>query len=60
MAQQPKGMKRMNINVDQTLHDRFKAATAAQGKDMTTVLMKFIEEYVEKHFPGGGSKKGRR
>lgn len=59
MAQQPKGMKRMNINVDQTLHDQFKAATAAQGKDMTTVLMKFIEDYVEKHFPGG-LKKGRR
>jgi hypothetical protein len=58
MANQPK-VKRMNINVEASLHDAFKAATAAQGKDMTTVLMQFIEQYVEKHLPGH-LKKGRR
>jgi hypothetical protein len=58
MASQLK-VKRMNINVDTSLHDAFKAATAAQGKDMTTVLMQFIEQYVEKHLPGQ-LKKGRR
>ena len=48
--QQP-GIKRMNINVEVQLHDRFKAATAAQGKNMTDVLMEFIQKYVEQHLP---------
>ena len=34
----------------------FKATTAAQGKNMTDVLMDYIRQYVEKH----GSQKGRR
>jgi ParG len=42
-------VKRMNINVEVSLHDAFKAATAAQGENMTDVLMKFIEDYVAKH-----------
>lgn len=41
--------KRMNLNVEVELHDAFKAATAAQGKNMTDVLMEFIEQYVEKN-----------
>lgn len=48
--QQPE-IKRMNINVEVRLHDRFKAATAAQGKNMTDVLMQFIKEYVQKNLP---------
>jgi ParG len=43
------GMKRMNINVETGLHNAFKAATAAQGVDMTTALLEFIEDYVVKH-----------
>ena len=39
----------MNINVETGLHNAFKAATAAQGVDMTTVLLEFIEDYVVKH-----------
>jgi hypothetical protein len=39
----------MNINVEVSLHDAFKAATAAQGENMTDVLMKFIEDYVARH-----------
>ena len=31
-------VKRMNINVEVSLHDRFKAATAAKGENMTDVL----------------------
>jgi len=31
------------------LHNAFKAATAAQGVDMTTVLMQFIQNYVGKY-----------
>ena len=49
----------MNINVEVSLHNAFKATTAAKGTDMTTVLLEFIQSYVAKH----GSvtpKKGRR
>jgi hypothetical protein len=43
------GVKRVNINVETGLHNAFKAATAAQGVDMTTVLMEFIQQYVGKY-----------
>jgi hypothetical protein len=39
----------LNINVETGLHNAFKAATAAQGVDMTTVLMEFIQQYVGKY-----------
>ncbi len=42
-------IKRMNLNVDIVLHDAFKAATAAQGKKMTDVLIEFIRLYVKEH-----------
>jgi hypothetical protein len=42
------GVKRMNLNVPIELHNSFKAATAALGLDMTTVLLEFIESYVSK------------
>ncbi|HEY1159930.1 MAG TPA: plasmid partition protein ParG [Terracidiphilus sp.] len=44
-----KGIKRVNINVEVNLHNAFKAATAAQGVDMTTVLLEFIQKYVGKY-----------
>ena len=43
------GIKRMNLNVPIELHNSFKATTAMQNQDMTTVLLKFIKEYVSKH-----------
>jgi hypothetical protein len=46
-------IKRMNINIEATLHDQFKAATAARGENMTDVLLEFIEEYVAKNAPSG-------
>jgi hypothetical protein len=46
MAEQK--VKRMNINVEVTLHDAFKAGTAARGENMTDVLLRFIEDYVAK------------
>jgi hypothetical protein len=51
----------MNINVEAGLHAAFKSATAARGENMTDILMKFIEDYVNKHTPGGlkPAKKGR-
>ena len=49
----------MNVNIEINLHNAFKAATAARGADMTTVLQQFIESYVAKH-GSVTSKKGRR
>ena len=43
----------MNLNVPVELHNRFKAATAAQGLNMTDVLMDFIKDYVAKSSPKG-------
>lgn len=54
------GVKRVNINLEISLHNAFKAATAAQGVDMTTVLQQFIENYVAKHGSTIPQKKGRR
>ncbi len=52
-------VKRMNLNVEVSLHDAFKAATAAQGKNMTDTLLEFIQEYVKK-YGVQPVKKGRR
>ena len=43
------GTKRVNINVEVKLHNAFKATTAAQGTDMTTILLEFIQSYVARH-----------
>ena len=53
------GIKRVNINIPTELHNSFKASTAAQGLEMTVVLLAFIEGYVAKHGPTP-QKKGRR
>ncbi len=50
----------MNINVEVNLHNAFKAATTAQGVDMTTVLMEFIQNCVARHGSVISQKKGRR
>lgn len=53
------GVKRVNINIPVGIHNSFKAATAAQGENMTDVLLEFIEEYVKKH-EASQARKGRR
>ena len=50
----------MNLNVEIGLHNRFKSVTAAQGLDMTTVLLEFIQSYVEKYGQNSKQPKGRR
>ncbi len=45
----------MNLNVPVQLHNDFKSVTAAQGQNMTDVLLDFIRAYVAKN-----SAKGRR
>ena len=46
----------MNVNVPLELHNSFKSATAAQGDNMTDVILEFIRNYVDKH----SSKPNRR
>jgi hypothetical protein len=46
-AQQEPQVKRMNLNVPLELHNSFKSLTAAQGKNMTDVLLEFIQQYVK-------------
>jgi hypothetical protein len=53
--QQP--VKRMNLNVPLDLHNTFKSLTAAQGQNMTDVLIQYIQEYVDDH---SVKPKGRR
>ena len=53
------GLKRVNINVEVNLHNAFKATAAAQGTDMTTVLMEFIQSYVATYVSITPTKKGR-
>jgi len=38
--------KRVNVNLEASLHDRFKATAASQGRQMTEILIEFIERYV--------------
>jgi hypothetical protein len=47
----------MNMNVPIELHNSFKSATAAQGQNMTDVLLEYIQNYVTKLSP---KPKGRR
>jgi hypothetical protein len=49
----------MNLNVPIELHNNFKSVTASQGKNMTDVLLEFIQNYVDKH-GAMPPKKGRR
>jgi hypothetical protein len=51
-----KRLKRMNLNVEVELHNRFKSITAAQGLDMTTVLLRYIQSYIDKYAPKGRRK----
>lgn len=37
----------MNLNVPLELHNNFKSLTAAQGLNMTDVLLEFIQQYVK-------------
>jgi hypothetical protein len=52
------GTKRMNLNVPIELHNAFKSTTAGQGKNMTDVLLEYIQKYVADHSPL--KPKGRR
>ena len=55
---EPEQVKRMNLNVPIELHNSFKSLTAAQGQNMTDVLLEFIRDYVVKY--SSSKPKGRR
>jgi ParG protein len=57
-AEEPQPVKRMNVNIPLELHNSFKSITAAEGLNMTDVLVEFIREYVGKYSPK--QQKGRR
>ncbi|MDT7815832.1 MAG: ParG [Acidobacteriaceae bacterium] len=57
---QVKELKRLNIHIDVELHNAFKAVTAAQGKEMSPVLIDFIKKYIAEHMPAAFPKKGGR
>ena len=42
-------IKRLNINLELSLHNAFKAATAARGENMTDVLLAYIRKYVDSY-----------
>jgi ParG len=42
-------IKRVNINLELSLHNAFKAATAARGENMTDVLLEYIRDYVARY-----------
>ncbi len=59
-TQPPKGHKRLNLNIDSELLNRFKAAAALDGITMSDVLVEFIQRYIQTHGPGKRPKKSRR
>ncbi len=51
------GLKKLNLNLPEEVHNQFKAATASQGKSMSEVLEAFVRDYIRQHERQG--KKGR-
>lgn len=49
MAKKEEEIKRLNVNLPISLHNGFKAATAARGENMTDILIEFIRNYVDKY-----------
>ena len=48
-AKEGTGIKRLNVNISTELHRSFKSATAAQGLDMTDLILEWIQKYVDKN-----------
>ena len=48
-AKEGTGIKRLNVNISEELHRRFKSVTAAQGLEMTDVILEWIQKYVDKN-----------
>lgn len=55
----PQEVKRLNVEIPVDLHDAFKAALAAEGKKINSVIVAFIRQYVEQRQTSrrGGTRK---
>ncbi len=49
MTMPPEGTVRLNLNIDKSLHNRFKIACVVNGQRMTEVVLELIEAYVKQH-----------
>lgn len=47
------GLKKMSLNIPPDLHRAFKVAAAAQGKEMTELILEFVRDYVRRYAPTG-------
>lgn len=54
----PPRQKRFNMHLPQELHEAFKATTAAEGKQMSDVVLEFIRNYVEARQPDRRRRRG--
>ena len=43
----------MSLIIPPDLHRAFKVAAAAQGKEMTELILEFIQDYVQRYAPAG-------
>jgi predicted HicB family RNase H-like nuclease len=56
-----KEVKRMSLIIEPELHRAFKVACAAEGKEMSEVLIAYIKQFVKEHLPAARpSKKAGR
>ena len=49
MAKKEEEIKRLNVNLPVSLHNAFKATSAAKGENMTDIIVQSIKLYVEKY-----------
>jgi len=43
------GLKRLNVNISEQLHRQFKSVSAANGLEMTDLILEWIQKYVDKN-----------
>ncbi|HXP45093.1 MAG TPA: plasmid partition protein ParG [Candidatus Acidoferrales bacterium] len=60
MTDLPEGTVRLNINMEQSLHRRFKAVCAISGQRMTDVMLRLIEIYIDEHSSASSPKKVKK
>jgi predicted HicB family RNase H-like nuclease len=42
-------LKRLNVNISEQLHRRFKSLAAANGLEMTDLILEWIQKYVDQN-----------
>jgi predicted HicB family RNase H-like nuclease len=50
----------MSLIISPDLHRAFKVAAAAEGREMTELILEFIQDYVQRHAPAGMLKKNKQ